>query len=201
MESDLGTLTVTRPDTTKSSSMLEILGTANLPNIQGELVELKLTLPNGDVDELRTTVTSSKQFQTVLSKVWVPGEYHLEVSFEGSEIVDLVFAIGLHSSESLITALDCPTAVCASISSDTIDDSTSAPIMIEVDGIFENIGSNKDFDIVIVRPDNTSIELSTTLIGTDHLKQVFHAEEWMKGIYTVAVIYDDKQISATSFRK
>lgn len=181
--------------------MLEISGTVNLPEIQGELIELKLTLPNGDVDELRTTVTSTNEFQTVLNEVWVSGEYHLELSFQDTEIADLVFAIGLHSTESLISALDCPTDVCASVSSDTIDDSASAPILIEVEGIFENIDSDETFDIVIIRPDNTSVELSATLAGTDHLTQAFHAEEWMEGIYTVAVSYDDKQISATSFRK
>ena len=199
--SELGSLTVIRPDTTKSSSMLQISGTVNLSEIPGELIELKLTHPNGDVDELRTTVTSTNEFQTVLNEVWISGEYHLEASFEDIDVVDLTFAIGLHSSESLITALDCPTNVCASISSETIDENASAPIMIEVRGIFENVDSDETFDIVIIRPDNTSVELSATLAGEDHLTQVFHAEKWMDGIYTVTVSYDGKQISATSFRK
>jgi len=159
--------------------MFEISGTAKLPEIQGELVQLKLTLPNVDVNELRTTVTSSNEFQTVLNEEWFPVEYNLELSFENTEIADLVFSIGLHSSMSLLSALDCPTDVCASVYSETIDDSVSALILIEIQGIFENIDSDEIF-VVIVRPDNTSVELSATLDDDDSLSQVFRAEEWME---------------------
>ena len=74
--------------------------------------------------------------------------------------------------------------------------------MITFTGDLENIDSSIPIDVKIIRPDNTSLELSATLLVSGEFKSpLVHSEEWIPGVYTVIVSYNGEQLSAASFRK
>ena len=200
-ESEFGSVLVTRPDTKLIQSTLAISGTitrTSLDAISG-FVEMTLTRPNGDIEELTTVLTKSGIFDTILVESWISGDYTLHVSFEGNTISELTFYIGEITSD-VASVGNCPTNNCASIESDDV--LSVSPIMITIAGDFENIDSSIPIDVKIIRPDNTFVDLSATLsVSGDFESPLVHSEQWIPGVYTVIVSYNGEQLSAASFRK
>ncbi len=165
---------------------------------RGKLVVITLTKPNGAIEELSTVVTKDGTFDTILVESWIPGDYTLHASYAGNTIAKLTFFIGDKSTSTSQAA--CPTANCVSVESEP-DKVLSAPVMIKLSGNFENIKTDIPIEITIVRPDNTTIELSSTLSPSGEFEPVIHSEQWIKGVHTVIVSYQGEQISAASFRR
>jgi hypothetical protein len=203
-ESEFGTITVTRPDTKIAQSTLSISGTVystSLETLSG-LVEIIFTRPSGDIEELTTVLTKDGKFETILVESWVSGDYTLHASHEGNTISELTFFVGDKSSDgsSAASTTQCQDVNCVSVDSE--DKVLSSPIMIMIDGDFENVDSDISIDVKLIRPDNTSVELSTTLSASGEFKSpLVHSEEWISGVYTVIVSYHGDQLSAASFRK
>ena len=111
----------------------------------------------------------------------------------------MTFYIGEITSDAS-SSDSCPTSNCASVESD--DELLSSPVMITIDGNFENIDSGIPIDVKIIRPDNTSVDLSATLTSAGEFESpLIHSEQWIPGVYTVIVSYNGEQLSAASFRK
>ena len=166
------------------------------------LVEITFTRPNGDVDELTTILTKDGAFETILVESWLSGDYTLHASYNGNTISELTFFIGDKSSDTSDTSstAQCQDANCVSVGSE--DKVLSSPIMIMIDGDFENLDSDISLDVKIIRPDNTSVELSTILSASGEFESpLVHSEEWITGVYTVIVSHYGDQLSAASFRK
>jgi len=200
-ESEFGTVFVTRPDTKLAQSTLSISGTITRNSLDaiGNLVEMTLIRPNGDIEEITTILTKSGVFETILIESWLSGDYTLHVGHDGNTISELTFYIGEIKSDTSSTT-SCPTSNCASVESD--DELLSSPIMITIAGDFENIDSSIPIDVKIIRPDNTSVDLSGTLSASGEFESpVIHSEQWIPGVYTVIVSYNGEQLSAASFRK
>ena len=71
-----------------------------------------------------------------------------------------------------------------------------------IDGDFEHLNSDVSLGVKIIRPDNTSVELSTILSASGEFDSpLVYSEEWITGVYTVIVSHHDDQLSAASFRK
>jgi len=201
-ESEFGTITVTRPDTKIAQSTLSISGTvysSSLEALDG-LVKITFTKPTGEIVELSTLVTKEGIFDTILVESWVSGDYSLHASYEGNTIADLTFFIGEKTSDSSSSTTQCQDANCVSVDSE--DKVLSSPIMILIDGDFENLDSDVTIDVRIVRPDNTSVDLTTVLSASGEFESpLVHSEEWISGVYTVIVSHHGDQLSAASFRK
>ena len=203
-ESEFGTITVTRPDTKIAQSTLDISGTVystSLDAISG-LVEITFTRPTGDIDELTTILTKDGAFETILVESWISGDYTLHASYNGNTISKLSFFIGDKSSDASDTSstAQCQDANCISVSPD--DKVLSSPIMIMIDGDFEHLNSDVSLGVKIIRPDNTSVELSTILSASGEFDSpLVYSEEWITGVYTVIVSHHGDQLSAASFRK
>ena len=203
-ESEFGTVTVTRPDTKIAQSTLSISGTVystSLDALSG-LVEIILTRPSGDIEELTTVLTKDGKFETILVESWISGDYTLHASHNGNTISELIFFIGDISSvdSSDASTTQCQDVNCVSVGSE--DKVLSSPIMIMIDGDFENVHSDISIDVKLIRPDNTSVELSTILSMSGEFESpLVHSEEWISGVYTVIVSYHGDQLSAASFRK
>jgi len=160
---------------------------------------MTLIRPNGDLEEITTIMTKSGVFETILVESWLSGDYTLHVGHDGNTISELNFYIGEIKSDTTSTT-SCPTSNCASIESD--DEFLSSPIMITISGDFENIDSGIPIDVKIIRPDNTSVDLSGTLSASGEFESpLVHSEQWIPGVYTVIVSYNGEQLSAASFRK
>lgn len=200
-ESEFGTLVVTRPDITLFQSTLDISGTVNtvISGVDATLVEITLTNPDGDIEELSTLVTKQGEFHTLLVESWLTGEYTLHASYGGNPISDLTFFIGEKSTAD-DTISTCPTSDCVSIES--ADEVLTSSIMVIFTGDVENTDTSIQIDVKIVRPDNTSIELSSMLSTSGELESpIILSEQWISGVYTVIVSYGGDQLSAASFRK
>jgi hypothetical protein len=200
-ESEFGTITVTRPDTKIAQSTLDISGTvysSSLEVISG-LVEITFTRPTGEIEELTTILTKDGHFDTILVESWVSGDYSLHASYNGNTISDLTFYIGDKTADASSTT-QCQDANCVSVGSE--DKVLSSPIMVIIDGDFENLDSDITIDVKIIRPDNTSVELTTVLSESGEFESpLVHSEEWITGVYTVIVSHYGDQLSAASFRK
>ena len=200
-ESEFGTVQVTRPDTKLAQSTLSISGIITSSSLEAisNLVEMTLIRPNGDIEEITTILTKSGVYETILVESWLSGDYTLHVGHNGNTVSELTFYVGDITSDATSTP-DCPTSNCASVESD--DEILSSPIMITIAGDFENLDSSIPIDVKIIRPDNTSVELSATLSTSGEFESpVIHSEQWMPGVYTVIVSYSGDQLSAASFRK
>ena len=202
-ESEFGTITVTRPNTKIAQSTLDISGTVystSLEAISG-LVEITFTRPSGDIEELTTILTKDGAFDTILVESWISGDYTLHASYDGNTISELTFFIGDKLSDiDTSSTTQCQDVNCVSVDSE--DAILSSPIMIMIDGDFENVDSDISLDVKLIRPDNTSVELSTTLSASGEFESpLVHSEEWISGVYTVIVSYHGDQLSAASFRK
>ena len=200
-ESEYGTVNVIRPDTKLAQSTLNIFGTVTRTTLEGisNLVEMTLTRPDGHLEQLTTILTKDGNYETILVESWVSGDYTLHVSHEGNTISELTFYIGEITSDAS-SSDSCPTSNCASVESD--DELLSSPVMITIDGNFENIDSGIPIDVKIIRPDNTSVDLSATLTSAGEFESpLIHSEQWIPGVYTVIVSYNGEQLSAASFRK
>jgi len=176
-ESEFGTVIVTRPDTKLLQSTLHISGTITRSSLDaiGNIIEMTLLRPNGDIEELTTILTKSGVYDTILVESWLSGDYTLDVTHDGNTISELTFYIGEITSDTS-SATVCPTSNCVSVESD--DDVLSSPIMIVIFGDFENVDTGITIDVKIIRPDNTSVELSGTLSATGEFKSpVVHSEE------------------------
>ena len=200
-ESEFGTVFVTRPDTKLAQSTLSISGTITKTTLEaiGNLVEMTLIGPSGDIEEITTILTKSGVYETILVESWMSGDYVLHVGHDGNTISELTFYIGDIKSDAASTT-SCPTSNCVSVESD--DKLLSSPIMVMITGDFKNIDSSIPINVKIIRPDNTSVELSATLFVSGEFKSpVVHSEQWIPGVYTVIVSYGGDQLSAASFRK
>ena len=147
-------------------------------------------------------VVEDGAFETILVESWLSGDYTLHASYNGNTISDLTFFIGDKPSDTSDTSstAQCQDANCVSVGSE--DKVLSSPIMIMIDGDFENLDSDISLDVKIIRPDNTSVELSTILSASGEFESpLVHSEEWITGVYTVIVSHHGDQLSAASFRK
>ena len=186
-------------DVSVADSTGTVYGTS-LEAISG-LVEITFTRPTGEIEELTTILTKDGKFSTILVESWISGDYTLHASYDGNTISELNFFIGDKSStNSSASTAQCQDANCVSVDSE--DKILSSPIMIMIDGDFENVDSDIPIDVKIIRPDNTSVELSTVLSASGEFESpLVHSEEWISGVYTVIVSYHGDQLSAASFRK
>ena len=164
------------------------------------MVEMTLIRPDGNIEELTTILTKDGDYETILVESWLSGDYTLHVSHEGNIVSELTFYIGDIKSDTT-SAASCPTSNCISLESDD-DALLSSPIMITIAGDFDNLDSSIPIDVKIIRPDNTSVELSAILSTSGEFESpVVHSEEWITGVYTVLVSHSGDQLSAASFRK
>ena len=202
-ESEFGTITVTRPNTKIAQSTLDISGTVYSTSLEAlsGLVEITFTRPSGDIEELTTILTKDGKFSTILVESWMSGDYTLHASYNGNTISELTFFIGDKSSDvDTSSTTQCQDVNCVSVDSE--DAILSSPIMITIAGDFENIDSGVSLDVKLIRPDNTSVDLSAILSSSGEFDSpLIHSEEWMAGVYTVIVSYHGDQLSAASFRK
>ena len=130
-------------------------------------------------------VVEDGAFETILVESWLSGDYTLHASYNGNTISDLTFFIGDKPSDTSDTSstAQCQDANCVSVGSE--DKVLSSPIMIMIDGDFENLDSDISLDVKIIRPDNTSVELSTILSASGEFESpLVHSEEWITGVYT-----------------
>ena len=147
-------------------------------------------------------VVEDGAFETILVESWLSGDYTLHASYNGNTISKLSFFIGDKSSDASDTSstAQCQDANCISVSPD--DKVLSSPIMIMIDGDFEHLNSDVSLGVKIIRPDNTSVELSTILSASGEFDSpLVYSEEWITGVYTVIVSHHGDQLSAASFRK
>ncbi len=203
-ESVFGSLHITRPDTKISQSTLEMSGTVGESLLNQEslgLIEITLIRPTGDIEKISTLITSDGIFETILIESWLSGDYTVEASYNDNIIAELTFFIGDRTTSD-VTPIACPTSDCVSIESEPEDEISNAPIMIVFTGDVENVDTSILLEFTIVRPDNTSFDLTALLSNTGELEsQLIHSESWMSGVYTVIVSYHGEQLSAASFRK
>jgi len=200
-ESEFGTVFVIRPDTKLAQSTLSISGTITRSSLDaiGNLVEITLIRPSGDIEDVTTILTKFGVFENIFVESWLSGDYTLHVGHDGNTISELTFYIGDVKSDITSTA-SCPISNCVSVETD--DKLLSSSIMITIAGDFENLDLSIPIDVKIIRPDNTLVYLSATLsISGEFESSVIHSEQWIPGVYTVIVSYNGDQLSTISFRK